>query len=73
MTTCHLPEITHVVASAGFTFVGFHAAAVVEYSRMETVPSDEPTARNRPSSCGAQLMLLMDAVCRVAGVIYTCN
>jgi hypothetical protein len=52
-------------------FVGFHVAAAALYSRMETVPSDEPTARMRPSSCGAHAMELIDAVCSVAGVTYT--
>jgi hypothetical protein len=32
------------------TLIVFHTAAAVEYSRIETVPSDEPTAKISPSS-----------------------
>eukprot|EP00955_Chlamydomonas_euryale_P105141 365617-Chlamydomonas_euryale.AAC.16 len=58
--------------SQDLALVAFQAPAADAYSRMDTVPSLDPTARIRPSSCGAQATLLMDAVCSVAGVTYTC-
>jgi hypothetical protein len=36
-------------------------------SMMPMVPSEEAVASTRPTSCGAQQMLLMDAECSVAG------
>lgn len=53
--------------------VVFQVEAADAYSRRDVVPSDEPTANTRPSSCGAHAMLLIDAVCSVAGDMYTCN
>jgi hypothetical protein len=35
---------------------------------MEMVPSEEAQASIKPSSYGAKLMLLMEALCRVEGV-----
>lgn len=52
--------------------VASHEAVAGEYSVIDTVPSEDAAAKMSPSSWGAHAMLLMDAVCRVPGEMYTC-
>lgn len=55
------------------TFVVSQLLVAALYSKMEMVPSDEAAAKTSPSSWGAHAMLLTEAVCRVAGLRYTCK
>ena len=57
------------VQSCVLALVASHVPVAVVYSIIEMLPSEEAAARMRPSSCGAQAMLLMEAVCRVPGVM----